>query len=179
MWKWMCHTQAVHRANTFISMSWNIFSNLNVKGGLFITAPSEAGRSQQAVDPVGDPTVEDEVSLSDSTAPIVNKDLSLLKAEATGSTRVHGPLSSFCLIFFCCTYNIIHPSTGERQWWTLQSPSWVQMDQTFSVNLRTETQTVRSSNPTSSFVLLHSWEWRESLWDTNWGVDKHVYFVTF
>ncbi len=67
------HEPAVSKTRTY----------LNVEFGLLITASSEAGRSQEAVDPVGDPTVKDQVSLNDSTVPVIHKDFSLFKGKAT------------------------------------------------------------------------------------------------
>lgn len=48
-----------------------------VKGHLRIAASSKAGRSQQAVDPIGNPTIKPQVSLDDPAFPIIDKDLSL------------------------------------------------------------------------------------------------------
>lgn len=45
---------------------------------LLITASSEAGRSQEAVDPVANATVKYEVSLDDPTVPVVDEDFSLV-----------------------------------------------------------------------------------------------------
>ncbi len=80
---------------------------LKVKGRLFITASSKAGRGQQAVDPVGDPAVKDEVSLNDSTLSIINKDFSLFKADTTGSTSAHSSSSVFYVFLL---YLRCHPS---------------------------------------------------------------------
>lgn len=59
-----------------------------VKGCLFITASSEAGRSQQTVDPVGNPTVKYKVSLNDPTLSIINVDFSLFKKKELGQQAV-------------------------------------------------------------------------------------------
>lgn len=122
----------IQRQNECSVCLW--WSYLKVKGRLFITAPSKAGWSQQAVDPVGDPTVKDEVSLNNPTLSIIDKDFSLFKEDTIRSKG--DPSSSFLCL--CCTYDIIRPSTEEREWWTLQSPSWVHVDQSFSVNLQRE-----------------------------------------
>lgn len=50
---------------------------------LLITASSEAGRSQEAVDPVGNATVKYEVSLDDPTLPVVDEDFSLVNKKTT------------------------------------------------------------------------------------------------
>lgn len=87
---------------------------LKVKGRLFITASSKAGWSQQAVDPVGDSTPEDEVSLHDPTLSIINEDFSLFKEETTGSTSAP---SSFCLQFLSVsvvlTMSFVPPQMNE------------------------------------------------------------------
>jgi len=66
---------------------------LEVKGCLFITASSKAGRSQQAVNPIGDPTIKDEVSLNDPTLSIIHKDFSLFK----DSQLIRAPITSSSL----------------------------------------------------------------------------------
>lgn len=50
---------------------------------LLITATSEAGRSQEAVDPIGNATIKYEVSLDDPTLPVVDKDFSLVNKKTT------------------------------------------------------------------------------------------------
>lgn len=80
---------------------------LNVKGRLFITASSEAGRGQQAVDPVGDPTSKDEVSLNDPALSIINKDFSLFKEETARSVSAGSQLFLFvCFLLYlrCCLF---------------------------------------------------------------------------
>lgn len=81
-----------------VSRVWQTVSKvriyLKVEGRLFITAPSEAGRSQQAVDPVGDPTVKDEVSLNDPTLSVVHKDFSLFKKKKQPDQQAPSGVSS-------------------------------------------------------------------------------------
>lgn len=73
---------------------------------LLVTASSEAGRSQEAVDPVGNATVKYEVSLDDLTLPIIDEDFSLVKKKTTswttdlavsGSASLRPPQYSRCL----------------------------------------------------------------------------------
>uniref|UniRef100_A0A3B3I4T4 Uncharacterized protein n=1 Tax=Oryzias latipes TaxID=8090 RepID=A0A3B3I4T4_ORYLA len=47
------------------SLDFPLYSwvHLKIKGGLYIAAPSLAGRSQQTINPVSNPTFEDEVPL--------------------------------------------------------------------------------------------------------------------
>lgn len=57
-------------------------SHRKVKGSLFIAASSEAGRSQEAVDAVGDPRVKDEVAPNDATRPAVDEDFPLFRGQS-------------------------------------------------------------------------------------------------
>lgn len=56
-------------------------SHRKVKRFLFVAASSEAGWSQQAVDPVDDSCFEDEMSLNDTRRPVIDEDLSLVDKE--------------------------------------------------------------------------------------------------
>lgn len=55
--------------------SW---AHLKIKGGLYIAAPSLAGRSQQTINPVSNPTFEDEVPLQYPAGLIIDEDFSLI-----------------------------------------------------------------------------------------------------
>lgn len=54
-----------------------------VKRLLLIAASTEAGRSQEAVYPVGNATIKYEVSLDDPTLPVIDKDFSLVNKKTT------------------------------------------------------------------------------------------------
>lgn len=62
-----------------------------VNGLLRIAASSQAGRSQQAVDPVGHPTLEPQVSLDDPAFPIINKDFSLFRDNCSSAFSPSSP----------------------------------------------------------------------------------------
>lgn len=51
--------------------------HLEVKGRLFVTASSQTGRSQQTVDPVGNPSTEDQMPLNNATLSVVDENFSL------------------------------------------------------------------------------------------------------
>lgn len=101
-----------------------------VKGRLCVAASSQTGRSQQAVDPVGHPSVEAEVPLKDATRSIVHEDLSL---------RTHTrqrPLLGLIFTGGLATHDGVRPSAAEGERRALQSPRRGQVDQVFSVDLK-------------------------------------------
>lgn len=54
------------------------------EGPLVVAAPPQAGRSQQAVDPVGHAPIEQQVSLDDATRPLAHQDLPLTNQRKQG-----------------------------------------------------------------------------------------------
>lgn len=67
-----------------------------------VAASSQAGWSQQTVDPIRDPTVEDEVSLNDATLPIADKDLPLFNSDTSVQTDEQLRLVAALSDLQCC-----------------------------------------------------------------------------
>lgn len=69
----------------------NAHTYLEVKGHLRVAASPEAGRSQQAVDPVRHPAVKSEVSLDNPAFPIIDKDFSLFRDKRSAAFSAPSP----------------------------------------------------------------------------------------
>lgn len=79
--------------------SKTVRSHLKGEARLFITTTAEAGRSQQAVDPVGHPPAEYEVSLNDPTGSTVNVNFSLYRGAMVSAKDPNTFLLFFQAIF--------------------------------------------------------------------------------